>query len=178
MKSLLTITIFLTAVQALAENSIAKANGKICGTSGTITERIANCREIKKSKKGNVWTLVTRLPSADEVWRDDQSGYIWSDDVKDLTINGAISICSNAKSSLARGNYNGQSWNLPTDYNFEDANEHGVREILAGLKGFYWMAYRGFGADNPLWVYHADDGKWSSANKYSLQNVRCILYRY
>jgi|GEM_PF-1281823 len=63
--------------------------GSDCGTSGSITARIANCLSVNGaaatwngSTEGTngeaTWKLVTRLNSK-EVWRDERSGLVWSD---------------------------------------------------------------------------------------------------
>lgn len=63
---------------------------KECGTSGTVSQRVSLCRQENGAKafydgrqygqagEGD-WSLVTRLSSGEEVWRDERTKLLWSD---------------------------------------------------------------------------------------------------
>ncbi len=66
--------------------------GTICGTSGNITARIADCVTanganatwdggVKGSSGQSVWKLVTRAAANLEVWQDQRTGLLWSSQV-------------------------------------------------------------------------------------------------
>jgi len=74
----------------------------VCGTSGTIEERISNCSSANGNKafysgknygqsgEGD-WKLVTRTSGGYEVWRDERTKLIWSD-----TLSGSYNWCQAA----------------------------------------------------------------------------------
>lgn len=111
------------------------------------------CSESKQSTSKNTWTLIARTTAGTELWKDEDSGLIWGARLDQLyrfwstvEVNavGAINeelICKEKVSLEKRGNLTNLKWRMPTHKDFENAEDHGIRQILPSIRGhWYWSS--------------------------------------
>ena len=89
--------IFLSAFLGLSSfQAHASKPKQTCGMVGTLNERIAACSRAfpKDSHFESGWTLVTSVAQNGQIWRDDKTGMVWSDNIrKELFYSEAAAYC-------------------------------------------------------------------------------------
>lgn len=149
------------------------APANTCGASGSVAERIADCKtqnpdtsEYADTGSGcrYWWSLVTKTATGEAVWRDNLTGLIWSDMIAE-SANWCQAIGSNNKagSPLSEDDLNGpcgnnvyQSQTAPESLCVEDAtNLNGTTISHAGKGGLGTLS----GATTSLtwWLPSLDD---------------------
>jgi hypothetical protein len=193
---------FLLAVTSIIPMAAASSTMP-CGLKGTVQQRIDNCDTSKMTSQGFEFTLVTRSTSGQEVWRDDDSGLLWSDSVSRswFTYNSALKtsglaenyheaerVCVSPKTLAARGGLSEMSWHVPAKSDATDAEKHGFREVLPNLfphrwdlqlfkDGGFWVT--GFMpqikyALNFAWVFQTYHGEVWTVPRNTQYQVRCV----
>jgi hypothetical protein len=127
--------------------------------------------------KGSEWKLVTRAESGNkEVWRDESTGLLWSDNLDTVYSKPhASDVCTSSKSLSARGNLTEPTWSLPSRLQYLIAENHGVREILPNIaRRFFWTSSfetdYGYGG----WVFLSSDARFYYYPLYEAFYVRCV----
>jgi hypothetical protein len=148
----------------IAQPAIHYATSDAPRCTQTIDERIKSCAAFPGSSKtttsGVTWNLVSRSDSKGnlmEVWRDSESGLIWSDTLKkdpgsiDYNHYGAIRMangkvveetaCLSDEGKNASAHICERSFGLPTLADFQSAERHGMREVLPNINDrIFWSA--------------------------------------
>ena len=146
-----------------------------CGLIGTVDERISDCAT-KKMANGTQWTLVTVTKSGNSVWRDDDSGKIWSDRLNRIyTQYTAAEACVSTKSLDARGNLISLAWTLPSNDDFMTAESHGIRNALPHMRYFFWSTSI-YPINGRLWagLFCGGNGSLGYEYRYLYDSVRCV----
>lgn len=189
-----------------------------CGSTGTITTRIADCAlSWDGTVNGNAgqgrWQLVSRM-SGHEVWRDEQTGLMWSEasatghnwcrasgnqESADAFLCGlnALSACAEftgadevfAGDDYSSGSYADEKaglgaltvpsvrWRLPTKYDYQTADNHGVRFVLKspGTDRRFWTATVSNSDAAQAVVFDDEQGLISTVLRSSTSvRIRCV----
>lgn len=123
---------------ALAEPGSSQNSARSCGMSGTVRERLADCAvsmEARVARATHRWRLVARTSNSMEVWRDEQTGYLWSDVFERMTNYQASELCGAPGMRDETGYLVAEEalWRLPSRSEFEAADSHGMRQVLPHL---------------------------------------------
>jgi len=136
---------FLGAVTVLAMMfgvpQMTHAEEGECGTEGTLEQRLAQCNRTAVHQ-GYRWALVTRTPSGNEVWRDDTTGFIWSDRAPEtFPLRQARGFCSTpAHGSDVMGRLP-IDFTLPEIWEVRQAERHGLSQVFASSsQGWFWSS--------------------------------------
>jgi hypothetical protein len=178
------------ARQASYIGQVAPDNAQACGNAGAVAERINDCEgkllstwsgaSMGKSGEGN-WTLVSRktVPLS-EVWRDDRTMLIWSDESA-IVADWNTGVASCADQNImedAKGNFSPGEvyWRLPT-----------VNDVrLALINGLRWVFHNGNWASSAYWtksiepisgdpfLFFPDQTIWTELSSASTNSVRCV----
>jgi hypothetical protein len=120
---------------------MTRAEEKECGMEGTPEQRAAQCNRTAVHQ-GYRWALVTRTPSGNEVWRDDTTGFLWSDRAPEtLSLRQARDFCS----TLGRGSdVLGRlpiDFALPEIWEVRQAEKHGLSQVFSSSsQGWFWSS--------------------------------------
>jgi hypothetical protein len=111
-------------------------------------------RETRVTSKGYTWTKIN------SEWKDETSGLIWKDEEVDTyNYNEAIAKFGNS---------------LPTKEEYEQAELHGIREVLSFNKDYYWSASVYSLNRANAWIFNGANGNVSTNNRNLNYSVRCI----
>jgi len=171
------------------------ASREECGTDerlnrfrGEITDamRIKDCSTRKDSTKfvkGVVWNLVARKRDATTkqlyaAWKDSESKLVWSDRL-DVEYNhrDAMSIaCTSEKARRATAGISGKSFELPKIEQYEDAERHGIRDVLPNMRySWFWSASLSPNYSGLARGFHGSDGgSFDYLRDYGGYSVRCV----
>ena len=157
---------------------IIPAEEGACGTEGTLTQRIAQCHRTA-IHQGYRWTLVTRTPSEHELWRDDTSGFLWSDRAPEtLPLGQARAFCATpAGGSDVMGRLS-VDFALPEIWEVRQAERHGLYQVSpTSSRGWFWSST--LSDVGPLKVREAFiyNGASGGSGPYDLNSrfaVRCV----
>jgi len=173
---------FLGAVTVLAMMfgiaQLTQAKEGECGTEGTIEQRIAQCNHTAVHQ-GYRWTLVTRTPSGNEIWRDDTTGFLWSDRAPEtLALRQAREFCA----APARGS--DVMGRLPVDFALPEISEarqaekHGLFQVSAtSSRGWFWsstLSDVGSLRVREAFIYNGASGASGPYDLNSRFAVRCV----
>jgi hypothetical protein len=138
---------WLSVTSLILLSSFAEA-GTPCGITST-----PECDQIKTTKSGNTWRLIVRTKLNSEVWKDEETGAIWSDRLTDVYrfwstvevngVGGVVKelICTEEASLEKRGYLSKITWRMPKLRDFVAAESNGIREVLPNLKGhWFWSS--------------------------------------
>jgi hypothetical protein len=112
-----------------------------CGTGGTLEQRIAKCNRTTVHQ-GYRWALVTRTPSGNEVWRDNATGFLWSDRAPEtFSLRQARDFCSApARGSDVLGRLP-VAFALPEIWEVRQAEKHGLSQLFSSSsQGWFWSS--------------------------------------
>lgn len=146
------------------------SGSRICGDVGSIESRIADC----SFSEGN-FALVTRTEKGYVVYKDLQSGLIWSDRLPS-TMNHyeALKAC---KTDLPEtGGISGVTWRLPSIEDYKESDTNGMRWVLPNMHNHSWWSLSVNGILNgDAWRFNGNNGDvyyyvGSSVNV----SVRCV----
>lgn len=193
-----------------------------CGVTGTVTARIANCVLLNPSSSswdgavnGNAgqgrWQLVSRI-SSKEVWRDEQTGLLWSEasaagpdwcqasgnrDTADgffcagnlesacAEFTGANEVFSEVYGGTyadEKGRLGAQTtpslrWRLPTKYDFQTADNHGLRFVLQApaTDRRFWSATVSSADRSTAVIFDDEQGLITTETRSSTNvRIRCV----
>jgi len=166
-----------------------------CGTDerlirfrGEITDamRIKDCSTRKDSTKfvkGVVWNLVARKRDATTkqlyaAWKDSESKLVWSDRLdENYNHRDAMSIaCTSESARRATAGISGKSFELPKIEQYEDAERHGIRDVLPNMRySWFWSASLSPNYSGLARGFHGSDGgSFDYLRDYGGYSVRCV----
>ena len=171
------------------------ASREECGTDerlnrfrGEITDamRIKDCSTRKDSTKfvkGVVWNLVARKRDATTkqlyaAWKDSESKLVWSDRLdENYNHRDAMSIaCTSESARRATAGISGKSFELPKIEQYEDAERHGIRDVLPNMRySWFWSASLSPNYSGLARGFHGSDGgSFDYLRDYGGYSVRCV----
>ena len=139
-----------------------------CGAHGALDERIKDCE--RKNGENSLWNasickdgrIIWQLVldnSQYEVWRDNQTGALWSSRIQPVNwceavgintgvlcsrLNNRMNVCAEfgKELNLLNGNSAEQIWALPTQEDFYDAHIHRIESLMGRDRSYYaaWTA--------------------------------------
>lgn len=160
-------------IDSVVKNNSSKAH---CGLEGTVNERIKDCGTLKED-----WSLVVRTRGKLEIWRDNDTGLIWSSQIR----TGAPYPNGCHTDPEAKGWLSG-SWYLPSPAQYSKANQNGILSVLPMQGNDYWTSeYKeqrlsyGHGYYKTYFVgttFNGSNGLFSTkATSFEFAHVRCVL---
>jgi hypothetical protein len=113
--------------------SVLAIEGKVCGTNGSVEDRIKDCSEQYGIGK-NVWTLVTRNGDDKKVWLDPTSTLIWTEpNNKRTKIEDADALCKDSKLFTSNKGNLDLNFRLPTCGEFVYSKGEGLFDVIPNL---------------------------------------------
>ena len=157
-------------------------DGPPCGTAGSIEQRIKNCNSSVTSKyvngrfvSVNRIELVTRTKGFKNVWRNPQTGLLWTDFVElpHYSFEYALQACKSGLPEMA--GISGVNWRLPSveDYDSTDTDAM-VREREFGDAYCKWTSKRSNAPDEAWAFFNGTNIEVSLPIKKSKCAVRCV----
>ena len=143
-----------------------------CGLKGSVEERMKDCGEVK----GN-FALVSRTKEGYEVYKDLQSGLIWSDRLSnEVNHHGADKICKVSLKETA--GITGTTWRLPSIEEYKDADINGIREALPNIWSWFWSSSMHRNYSYVATLFNGVNGYTGNVSRNSdsdyVASVRCV----
>jgi hypothetical protein len=154
------------------------AEERSCGVEGTVAQRIAQCDRTAAYQVYH-WTLVTRTPGGNEIWRDDTTGFLWSDRAPEtLPLRQGRDFCSTlAQASEVMGRLPAD-FVLPEIWEVRQAGRHGLSHVFpTSSRDWFWSST--LSDVGPLRIKEAFiyNGASGGSGPYDLNSrfaVRCV----
>jgi hypothetical protein len=173
----------------------------------TVAERLGSCAQLngwkstKITKSGWGWNLVLRQSDSIEVWRDNGTGLLWGNRLRDAYVfSSAVTkdfsgdrvyeekACDSPEAILNRGGIHDRAFGLPRSSEWAQANSHGIKEIFSdwikkneGLISWLSSTYSTFltadgGSSGPVYnsAFHSDTGTVGMGFRSASYLVRCV----
>ena len=171
----LTLLLTLTAETSFAmgkkaqkpENCSPAPEDAICGTTGSIKDRLASCCTTRSSdNSGKQWALVSRFASKPsipdqsnpyEIWLDESSGKIWANSGQNLSGRDANLLCFNKEIVGVTGDLLKLNWTVPSEDEWDSGKNDGLMGVIG--HGGYWTNY-----------CYSDDRTGQSKHKFDCSN--------
>ena len=156
--------------------------GTVCGTTGSIANRIASCSKQNPSSIRD-FVLVTRSDSYMEVYQDTKSGLLWSDVLPlPMSRDEAQDACNASMLQGAGINNASDTWRLPAYSEFYAAKSSGILDLANMGDSFsYWTSTLSSpdGDEEPPFniYFNGEDGVSGKGASYSKYWVRCVLQK-
>ncbi|MCM2348752.1 MAG: DUF1566 domain-containing protein [Bacteriovoracaceae bacterium] len=165
-----------TLVDRMINDSLQRPDSskRPCGLKGTISERIENCSFQKKPVKSLV--LVTRTKDLKEVYKDLDTGLLWSDRLPSR-VNYFVALRTCQDTTLSELGFLKAQWRLPTMKEYLDVS-YRIISVLPNMYGdgeIYWFWTETADA-NFAHVFYGTDGSTGLEfnNSRKVGSVRCI----
>lgn len=156
----------------------------------SIAQRVADC-ETKLGKDKALWSgklngisgegdfsLVLNI-GAEQVWRDNSTGLIWSSEITQDDWSAAsgyqvdITTPKFACNNIEHISKSEVTWRLPTRSDFLQADIDGARFVLPRVGLTYWTA-TSVDRGNEAWVIHQGTGRLETSTKNDNHSIRCV----
>jgi len=140
-----------------------------CGLSGTIEETTKECSEQESSSRGN-FTLISRSKHFEEIYKDNKSGFIWSDRIHSRTNHAsAVAACAGLPK------IDNKSWRLPTIEEFKEADVNGIRSALPNMIYWFWSSSEDDDNTSRAWLFSGNFGDLGYDYRFSfVGSIRCV----
>jgi hypothetical protein len=123
---------FLILVLVIS-TSVRAFDGKVCGTNGSVEERIKDCSEQFGVGK-NVWTLISRNGDGKKIWLDPSSTLIWTEPNNErMEIRDADQLCTDPKLFASNKSNLDIQFRLPTCGEFAYSDGEKLFEVIPNL---------------------------------------------
>jgi|GEM_PF-3093814 len=150
-----------------------------CGQSGTVKERLEDCSgtylsEITTSKN-KLWKLVSRSQEGKTLWQDAETKLIWGDTLSEkMNHDDALKACmEKEKLTPLMANTPELIWSLPTNEDFDSAEQNGIREVLGDMKDHCFWSSSPY--DAYAWVFNGYGGRVDGGvYRDDHRTVRCV----
>ena len=145
-----------------------------CGLSGSIQERIKDCNKTI----GN-FSLVAKNSKGVEIYLDNISSYLWSDNLHaQMTNLHADEVCR-ALYDFDEAIGIDADWRLPSRQEFSRAFDNGISSSLPDMEDNFWTASRPRDSDDDgMYVFNAREGEgYATVQDFRERyEVRCVAY--
>jgi len=131
-------------------------------------------------KTGAQWQLVTRTEKGHEVWKDINTGLLWSDTLDSHSnFDTAQDRCHAHDSFDARGQLADVNFVVPSADDFITAEQDGIREVVPNMKyQFFWSSSVNPNYAGTAFGFDGDYGNVVGFDRSSLDgSVRCVSGR-
>lgn len=159
---------FLFAVLAMSFATVsARADLQPCGLTGSVSDRIQDCKNIngQDAIRAKDWVLVTKTQGEGaESWMESDSDLIWlQPEPGSFTWQEARAACA------AKG-----LW-LPNRYEFDRADDQGMRQVLPFLRRKLWWTYTESDFEGAAFFYNGTRGYTDDGNQTEKHRVVCAM---
>lgn len=159
--------------------SLSSFAADVCGTKGSIEDRIRDCSYTQKEHFILV-TRVVRRAQTFEVYKDMRTNLLWSDTLHPNNLNypNAVNACE-FYVSAEMGNITDVNWELPTINMWKEAERSGIKTALPNMKDFFWSITEKRGDTVRAYMFNGVYGDISTYGKeYGSAKVRCVAQTY
>lgn len=143
---------------------------KVCGTKGTVEERIRHCR----STNGG-FALVSRTKEMKEVHKDLRTGLLWGDRLASTMNHYNAEKACNASLAEVAGISNSATWRLPYKEEYEEAEKNGIRKALPNMNYWFWSSTVRRNNSDFAWLFNGNNGVTDNYFRTNESvSVRCV----